>query len=89
MDTLELIRTAHLVDQYLERLASAVADEALKKNILTVQAEWQTIAYTLTRLACGIEASMGTPKKRAVRKRSEDASGRMDETPSAETREQP
>ncbi len=81
MDTLELIRTAHLIDQHLEKLASAVSDEALKKTMLVFQAEWQEIAYDLTRLACGIEAGSGTTRKRASRKRAGTPNG---ETPAGD-----
>ncbi len=84
VDTLELIRTAHLIDQQLEKLAAAVADEALKKCILITQAEWQKICYDTTRLACGIETGSvsGTTRKR-TRKRAgaaEEVTDRPDES---------
>lgn len=73
MDALEQIRTAYVIDQLLEQLALTVPDETLKKTVIAVQAEWQAIAYNLTRLACGIEvgSASGVVKKKASRKRVE------------------
>ncbi|MFQ5801397.1 MAG: hypothetical protein ACE5JQ_00700 [Candidatus Methylomirabilales bacterium] len=73
MDQLDLIKTAHVIDDQLGRLAAAVTDEALKSQVLTMQERWRELAYQITAELCGVESSPspGSAKKRRRRKRSE------------------
>ena len=75
MENLEAIRTAHVIDEHLGRLAPAVPDEVLKKKVLAVQAEWRELAYVITAHLCGVESDAlpgSSRKKKASRKRDED-----------------
>lgn len=73
MEKFEAIKTAHVIDQLIGNLILAVADEGLKKKILTVQAEWRELAYLITAHLCGVESGVlsGTSKKKVSRKRDE------------------
>lgn len=75
MEKLEAIKTAHLIDQYLGRLATAVTDEGLKKKILTLHTEWRELAYLVSAHLSGVEASpLSSPSKKKVSRKKGEGS---------------
>src|SRR5262245_43134242 len=73
MDKFELIKTAHVVDYQMGTLAAAMVDEALKGKILSLQAEWQELAYRVAACLCGVESVSlpGSRRKRSSQKGAE------------------
>jgi hypothetical protein len=72
MDEMELIRTAHAIDQHLGILVEAVKDETLRGRIHTVREEWCGLAYAITAEVCGVNSgpplAVVSAKRRGRRK---------------------
>jgi hypothetical protein len=91
MEKLEVIKAAHLIDQYLEALSVAVTEEVLRKKLAAVRIEWQELAYSITAHVCGVETKtfLSITKKKASKRRAEDMVGQGDQVPGDLTRPAP
>ena len=54
VDTIDIIKAAHGVDQELARLAASLLDEDLREQVLAVQSNWRDIAYAISGTVCGV-----------------------------------
>jgi hypothetical protein len=81
MEQLGLIRAAHEIDRSLSRLAAAVSDEQLKKDVLAVQDRWRDLGYAVTAELCGLGPDSATPARRRGRRKHADTLGEVDRTP--------
>ncbi len=71
MEKIDLIKSAHVIDYHLTLLSASVTDDVLNEKILSVQAEWRELAYSISAHLSGVEVSVQSPvpKKRGRRKK--------------------
>ena len=65
MEKLDLIKSAHVIDYHLQTLSAEITGDVLKEKILSVQAEWKELAYSISAHLSGVEAGVqsSAPKK--------------------------
>ncbi len=55
MDSMDMIRTAHIVDRQLGVLGAAVTEATLQERISSFQSEWREVTHAVTAHFCGLE----------------------------------